>query len=65
MLVLSRKSGQSFRLGDDVRITLVRTDHNSVRSGIEAPDGISIRRQEITDSAIAQSGRRHADANAA
>jgi carbon storage regulator len=65
MLVLSRKIGQSFRLGDDVRITIVRIDHNSVRIGIEAPDSITVRRQEITDSELTRSSNRHADVTAA
>jgi len=47
MLVLSRKLGQSFRLGPDVRVTIVKIDRNSVRIGIEAPDEIPIQREEI------------------
>jgi carbon storage regulator len=49
MLVLSRKLGQSFRVGPEVRITIVKIDRNSVRIGIEAPDDISVQRQEIAD----------------
>ncbi len=48
MLVLSRKLGQRFQVGDDVRITIVKIDRNSVRIGIEAPDHVSIRREEIS-----------------
>ncbi len=55
MLVLSRKIGQSFRLGDDIRITIVKTDRNSVRIGVEAPHGVSIRREEIIDCDVPQS----------
>jgi carbon storage regulator len=47
MLVLSRKLGQSFRVGSDVRVTIVKIDRNSVRVGIDAPDDVSVRRQEI------------------
>jgi len=47
MLVLSRKLGQSFRVGSDVRVTIVKIDRNSVRIGIDAPDDVSVRRQEI------------------
>src|SRR5438094_382686 len=39
MLVLSRKLGQSFHVGSDVRVTIVKIDRNSVRIGIHAPDG--------------------------
>jgi carbon storage regulator len=47
MLVLSRKLGQSFHIGPDVRITIVKIDRNSVRIGIHAPDDVSIQREEI------------------
>ena len=47
MLVLSRKLGQSLRLGKGVRITVVKIDGNSVRIGIDAPEHVSIQRQEI------------------
>jgi carbon storage regulator len=55
MLVLSRKLGQRFQIGTDVRITIVKIDRNSVRIGIEAPDDVTIHRQEIvveTDQSI-------------
>ena len=47
MLVLSRKLGQRFQVGADVRITIVKIDRNSVRIGIEAPDAVTICREEI------------------
>ncbi len=47
MLVLSRKLGQRFQVGPDVRITIVKIDRNSVRIGIEAPGGMTIYREEI------------------
>ena len=47
MLVLSRKLGQRFQIGQDVRITIVKIDRNSVRIGIEAPDDIPVFREEI------------------
>jgi carbon storage regulator len=47
MLVLSRKLGQSLKVGNGVRITIVKIDNNSVRIGIDAPQDVSIQRQEI------------------
>ena len=47
MLVLSRKLGQRFQVGQDVRITVVKIDRNSVRIGIEAPDDVTVYREEI------------------
>jgi carbon storage regulator len=47
MLVLSRKLGQSFHVGPEVRVTIVKIDRNSVRIGIEAPGEVSVQREEI------------------
>jgi carbon storage regulator len=49
MLVLSRKFGQKFRIGDDVLITIVKVDRHSVRIGIEAPGDVGIYREELTE----------------
>jgi carbon storage regulator len=48
MLVLTRKSGESVLIGEDVVVTIleVRGD-NSVRIGIEAPRDRRIQRAEI------------------
>ena len=48
MLVLSRKLGQRFQLGPEVRITIVKIDRNSVRIGIEAPGDVTVSREELT-----------------
>lgn len=47
MLVLSRKLGQRFQIGHDVRVTIVKIDRNSVRIGIEAPGDVTVYREEI------------------
>lgn len=47
MLVLSRKLGQRFNVGHDIRVTIVKIDRNSVRIGIEAPDDVTVYREEI------------------
>jgi carbon storage regulator len=49
MLVLSRRLGQRFQIGEDVHITIVKVDRNSVRIGIEAPADVMIRREEILE----------------
>ena len=47
MLVLSRKLGQSFHVGEQVRVTVVKIDRNSIRIGIEAPDDVTVKREEV------------------
>lgn len=49
MLVLTRKSDESIKLGDDITITIVEVKGNSVRIGIEAPAGLRIYRRELYD----------------
>ncbi len=48
MLVLGRKVGERILVGDQVRITVVRVTNGGVRLGIEAPDGMSVIREELT-----------------
>jgi carbon storage regulator len=47
MLVLSRKQGEAIQIGADIRITIAKIDAKSVRIGIDAPDHVAIKRQEI------------------
>ena len=47
MLVLSRKSGQSVRVGNDVRIVIVRIEKGRVRIGIDAPGHVLVAREEL------------------
>ena len=49
LLVLSRKVGQSLRIGDNVRVKVVEVRGQQVRLGIEAPDDVSITREEISE----------------
>jgi carbon storage regulator len=47
MLVLSRKTGERIRIGDNVVVTIVRIGPNNVRLGIEAPRDLNIVREEL------------------
>lgn len=47
MLILTRKPGESLRIGDDVRITVIEMKGNQVRIGIAAPSTMRIYREEI------------------
>ena len=49
MLVLKRKTGESVVIGDDIEVTVVSVDKNSVRLAIDAPRLLSIYRREIWD----------------
>lgn len=47
MLVLTRREGESLRVGPDVRITVVTIGSGQVRIGIEAPEAVWIHRDEV------------------
>lgn len=47
MLILTRKSGEGIRIGDDIRVVILETKGNQVRIGIEAPKGTKIYRDEV------------------
>lgn len=47
MLVLTRKIGQSIRVGDDILIKIVEIEGSQVKIGIDAPKGIAIFREEL------------------
>jgi carbon storage regulator len=51
MLVLSRKVGERILIGDDIAVTVVRVGQGAVRIGIEAPENLSIVRDELREQA--------------
>jgi carbon storage regulator CsrA len=48
MLVLTRKLDESIRIGDDIKITVLRIKGNTIRIGIEAPRDVRVVRSELT-----------------
>ena len=46
-LAIGRKENESFWVGDDVRITLLKIDRNKVRLLIEAPEDVVVLREEL------------------
>jgi carbon storage regulator len=49
MLVLSRKVGEKILIGDNISVTVVRVAQGIVRIGVEAPQNLSVVREEIKD----------------
>jgi carbon storage regulator len=47
MLVLTRHEGEAIVIAGSIRVTVVAIDGNRVRIGIEAPDDVSVNREEI------------------
>lgn len=49
VLVISRKTGQSFIIGDNITVTIVSIDKDAVKIGIDAAKDIKVLRSELLD----------------
>jgi carbon storage regulator len=47
MLVLTRKLGESIRVGDNISITVVEIERGKIRLGIDAPREVPVFREEL------------------
>ena len=47
MLLLTRKAGEKFHIGDDITVVIVSVRGTKVRVGIDAPRDIYVRRDEL------------------
>jgi carbon storage regulator len=47
MLILTRRVGETVRIGDDVTVTVLSVKGTQVRIGIDAPKTVVVHREEI------------------
>jgi carbon storage regulator len=47
VLILTRREGESVKIGDGITITVLDVKGNQVRLGIEAPKDVAVHREEI------------------
>ncbi|GAA2976669.1 carbon storage regulator CsrA [Actinokineospora diospyrosa] len=47
MLVLTRRTGESVRIGDEVTVTILDIRGDVVRVGIQAPRSVTVHRDEV------------------
>lgn len=63
MLLLSRKPGESIRIGDNVEVRVLEIRHGQVKLGIDGPRDVAVHRLEIYRKIQnAMKGRIHAHA---
>jgi len=49
MLILTRRIGESIKIGDDIEIIVLDKNFTRVRLGINAPPEVAVHRSEIYD----------------
>jgi carbon storage regulator len=49
MLVLTRKNGESIKIGDNIEITIISSKNDQVKIGINAPKNVEVFRKELYD----------------
>ena len=49
MLILTRRAGESLRIGEDVEVTVMAINGAQVRIGIRAPINVSVDREEVAE----------------
>jgi carbon storage regulator len=47
MLVLTRRTGESIVIGNDIVVTVLEVRHDQVRIGIDAPRSVQVHREEV------------------
>lgn len=61
MLVLTRKNGESIKIGDDIEITIISSKNDQVKIGINAPKNIEVFRKEIYEQILAENQKASKD----
>ena len=49
MLILTRRTGESIHIGDQVEVTVMAVNGNQVRIGVKAPKNVAVDREEIAE----------------
>jgi len=47
MLILTRRPGESLKIGDDITVTVMECKGSQIRLGITAPKAVSVHREEV------------------
>ena len=47
MLILSRRPGESVKIGDEVTVTVLGVKGNQLRLGFTAPQNVAVHREEV------------------
>jgi carbon storage regulator len=65
MLILTRRTGETVMIGNDVTVTVLGVKGNQVRIGINAPKNVAVHREEIYERIKREQAGEVADGNVA
>jgi len=60
MLILTRRPGETIKIGEGIEITVIQVKGNQVRLGVTAPREVQVDREEIAQRRIANPNWRKA-----
>jgi carbon storage regulator len=65
MLILTRRVGETIKIGDDITVTVLGVKGNQVRVGVDAPKQVPVHREEIYERVKREGARpvEHGNAN--
>jgi carbon storage regulator len=61
MLVLTRKNGESIKIGDEIEITIISSKNDQVKIGIHAPTNVEVFRKEIYEQILTENQKASKD----
>jgi len=47
MLILTRKLGETIRIGNEIKVTILEARGKQIRIGIDAPQDVTVHREEV------------------
>jgi len=47
MLILTRKLGETIRIGNEIKVTILEARGRQIRIGIDAPPDVTVHREEV------------------
>lgn len=63
MLILTRRIGETLKIGDNIEVTILSLKGNQIRIGVNAPKDVEVHRSEVYDRIQKERGNTKEDAD--